>query len=295
MAFDVMRERLITLAQKLQDDNIKLIIGGGYGLILKHEYLRKNELVTRFADIPEDRSTNDIDIFLRLEIITDAEKMVKIRDSLGKMGYKAIENAKYFQFINENDSPENKVKIDLLAPPVSDDEKDLVKISSSRRIRPKQGAKDIHGRLTEEAVTVEEELLSFNIGEPDDSVEIFLPHPFTYLVLKLFALRDRNELYEEKHIEDDLSKAKYHAFDIYRIIAMMTEDEWKQAENLRGKYAESSIVSEARQIANEYFSSLDAKGVFRLRQHIRDKEIMIEDENISAMITDLKELFPNKE
>lgn len=291
MAFDVMRERLTTLARKLQEDDIKLIIGGGYGLILKHEYLQRNEFITRFAEIPEDRSTNDIDIFLKLEIITDAEKMEKIKTVLKELEYEPV--AHYFQFVIDKDSPERKVKIDLLAPPVGKNEKALVEIKKPR-IRAKKASK-IHGYLTEEAVTVEEELIPFNIGEADDSIEIFLPHPFTYLILKLFAVRDRNDLYEEKHKEEDLSKAKYHAFDIYRIIAMMTEEEWKQAENLREKYVESSIVSEARQIANEYFSSLGAKGFFRLKQHIRDKEIMIEDENISAMIADLKELFPSKE
>lgn len=146
MAFDQMREQLILLANKLQKDNLKLIIGGGYGLILKHEYLRKQESRTRFTQLPEDRSTNDIDIFLNTEIITSAEKIEKVRDALQELGYEPV--ADYFQFavaVGEQ-KHELKVKIDLLAPPVSDDERNLVKISKFR-IRPKD-ARNIHAYLT---------------------------------------------------------------------------------------------------------------------------------------------------
>ena len=282
MPFDPMREQLIRLAQKLQKDDIKLIVGGGYGLILKHEYLRKREAVTRFADIPEDRSTNDIDIFLSTEIITDAEKIETVRDAITELGGEPI--ADYFQFVVNKENPELKVKIDLLAPPVSEEEKKLVKISKPR-IRPKK-AKNIHGYLTEEAVTIEEELISFSITKADESIEVFLPHPFTYLVLKLFALRDRLE-------DEGKSYGAYHAFDIYRVIAMMTEEEWEQAIQLREQYADSSKIREARQIANELLSSENATGVLRLRQHARNREITLNDEIISELVVDLKELFPD--
>ncbi len=92
---DPMREQLVKLAGKLQKDDIKLIIGGGYGLLLKREYLAKTETVTRF-ELPEARSTNDIDTFLRTEIITDAEKIEKIRDALAELGFEPV--AKFFQF-----------------------------------------------------------------------------------------------------------------------------------------------------------------------------------------------------
>lgn len=78
MTFDPLREQLRLLALNLQKDNIKLILGGGYGLVLKTEYIRRTQAVTRFEVIPEARSTNDLDLFLSAEIITNAEKIEKI-------------------------------------------------------------------------------------------------------------------------------------------------------------------------------------------------------------------------
>ena len=284
MTFDPMREQLVKLAEKLKCDDIKLIVGGGYGLILKAEYLRREELVTRFPDFPDDRSTNDIDAFLNSEIITDAPKIEKLKDALEELGFEPV--AKYFQFaVSIDDKDTNlKVKIDFLAPPVAEEEKHLVQIKKPR-IRPKAASK-IHGYLTEEAVTLEENLISINLTDAENPAEVFLPHPFTFLVLKLFALRDRLN-------DESKDFGAYHAFDIYRIIAMMTEEEWKQAIEMREKFADEPKIQEAREIVGELFSSKELIGVLRIRQHIRLVEIELKEDNISYLIKDLNELFPN--
>lgn len=144
----------------------------------------------------------------------------------------------------------------------------------------------MHGYLTEEAVTPEENFIALTVTDENNSIDIFLPHPFTYLVLKLFALRDRLE-------DEEKDFGAYHSFDIYRIIAMMTEQEFEQAIAMRDKFADEPKIQEARTIVNELFSSTDSTGILRLRQHIRSVEIELEDENIMGMIEDLKELFPN--
>ena len=41
---------------ELQKDEIKLILGGGYGLLLRTEHIRRIEAATRFEQIPEARS-----------------------------------------------------------------------------------------------------------------------------------------------------------------------------------------------------------------------------------------------
>lgn len=284
MTFDPMREQLIKLAGKLQKDDIKLIIGGGYGLLLKREYLAKNETPTRF-ELPEARSTNDIDTFLKTEIITNGAKLDIIKAALNELGFKPV--APYFQFAVPIDdkNPELKVKIDFLAAlPSTNEEKQLVKINKPR-IRAKDSHK-MHGYLTEEAVTLEENLIELIVTDENNSIDVFLPHPFTYLVLKLFALRDRLE-------DEEKDFGAYHSFDIYRIIAMMTEKEWEQAVSVRDKFADEPKIQEARSIVNELFSSTDSVGILRLRQHIRSVETELDDENISEMVEDLKELFPN--
>ena len=117
-------------------------------------------------------------------------------------------------------------------------ERKLVKINKPR-IRPKK-AKNIHGYLTEEALTIEENLLPINIADEDENpLEIYLPHPFSYLVMKLFALRDRLE-------DEGKDFGAYHAFDIYRVIAMMTENEWNEAVKMRESYRDAPKIRRSR-------------------------------------------------
>ncbi|MEP6904082.1 MAG: hypothetical protein ABJA66_20350 [Actinomycetota bacterium] len=287
MSSDPLREQLRLLAAELKKDEIKLILGGGYGLVLKTEYVRQTNAVTRFEEIPQARSTNDLDLFLSVEIITSAEKIEKVRDALEKLKFEPI--APFFQFRLPIvfEALENLVKIDLLAaPPETEAQRKLVKINKPR-IRPKK-AKNIHGYLTEEALTIEENLLPIDIAQEDDApLEIYLPHPFSYLVMKLFALRDRLE-------DEEKDYGAYHAFDIYRVIAMMTEKEWNEAIDLSERYRNASKIIEATQIADELFASVESIGVLRVRQHARAVGFGISPENLTALIEDLKELVASR-
>lgn len=284
MIQDPLREQLRLLALELQKDQIKLILGGGYGLVLKTEYIRQTNAVTRFEEIPQARSTNDLDLFLSAEIITSAEKIEKIRDALEKLKFEPV--APFFQFHLPVtvEGLQQSVKIDLLAaPPETDEQRRLVKINKPR-IRPKN-AKNIHGYLTEEALTIEDNLLPINISdEGDAALEIYLPHPFSYLVMKLFALRDRLE-------DEEKDFGAYHAFDIYRIIAMMTEKEWNEAINLRENYRNAPKIIEAAEIVGELFVNVESMGVLRVRQHARAVGFEISPENLVALTEDLKELL----
>ena len=206
MTPDPLREQLRLLALELQKDDLKLILGGGYGLVLRTEYVRRTGAATRFEEIPEARSTNDLDLFLSAEIITSAEKIEKVRDALQKLKFVPV--AQFFQFqLTVVEGLDLPVKIDLLAaPPETEAALKLVKINKPR-IRPKK-AKNIHGYLTEEALTIEEILLPIDISEAGEPpLEIYLPHPFSYLVMKLFALRDRLE-------DEEKDFGAYHGFDV---------------------------------------------------------------------------------
>ncbi|MGC2236066.1 MAG: hypothetical protein WA584_07885 [Pyrinomonadaceae bacterium] len=284
MTPDPLREQLRLLALELQKDEIKLILGGGYGLVLKTEYIRQTNAATRFEEIPQARSTNDLDLFLSAEIITSAEKIEKIRDALSKLKFEPLAPFFQFQLPTVFEGFEKPVKIDLLAAlPLTETERKLVKINKPR-IRPKK-AKNIHGYLTEEAVTIEENLLPVNIaGEGDAPLEIYLPHPFSYLVMKLFALRDRLE-------DEEKDFGAYHAFDIYRVIAMMTESEWNEAVDLRKRFRDAPKIGEAAEIAGDLFASGESTGVLRVHQHARAVGFSIPPENLAALIEDLQELL----
>lgn len=286
MIFDPLREQLIRLAKKLQKEDIKLILGGGYGLLLRTEYIHRTRAVTRFEIIPEARSTNDLDLFLSAEIITSAERTEKVRDAIGALGFVPV--AKYFQFELpvEYEGLKKPVKIDLLAAkPKTKENLKKVKIKKPR-IRP-HGVEEIHGFLTDEAVSLEEHLLPIEISEGDKELKIYLPHPFTSLVMKLFALRDRLG-------DEEKDFGAYHAFDIYRIIAMMTEKEWNQAVILSNKYSEDLKIREAGEIVGQLFQERESLGILRIRQHAQVANVSILDENLDKLTIDLRELFKPK-
>ena len=186
MSQDPLKEELIKIAGALQPHGIELIVGGGYGLLLRTEHLRDTGPKMRFDEALIARATEDLDLFLSVEIITDAGKMETIRDSLKSLGYKP--KVEFFQFeknINIG-GDELFVKVDLLAPrPILEEHLKLVKIGIPR-IRPR-AAKEIHAYLTEEAVTLDEHRMSIVLSGAGGVQTVFLPHPFTYLILTTSA------------------------------------------------------------------------------------------------------------
>lgn len=284
MTYDVMRSELCRVVKALQTHKVKLIIGGGYGLILRNEYIQKNNFRTRFEEIPLSRSTNDFDVFLSAEIISDAEKLGKFRDVLHELGYTPIESAKYYQFRLPIllKGLENEIKIDLLASPILLEENKAVKIDS-RRIK-RTDTKEIHAHVTPEALSIEDNLLPINISESDEVLQVFVPHPFSYLLMKLFALNDRLH---------DKSKdfGAYHAFDIYTIIALITESEWSEMQSLNAKYAETPILQTAQVIVKTLFSEIDSTGIIRIREHLNSINQQVPNENLNALIEDLQAIF----
>lgn len=173
------------------------------------------------------------------------------------------------------------MKIDLLAPrPASEADLEKVKIGKPR-IRPR-GAKKIHAFLTEEAITLEEGLLSISIMPDEEDLIVFLPHPFTYLLLKLFALRDHLE-------KDNKVKAPEHAADIYRTIGMMTEEEWDQAVRFSKQFAGHSILVEAASIVSNVYLDPNARGPIETYRLLGQSEET--KANVRKIIDDLNTLF----
>jgi len=90
------------------------------------------------------------------------------------------------------------IKIDILTGPQSRFQGTRVK-ADSRRARPKPSV-EIHAHPLDEALTLEEGLVpivltgTLSSGEAWES-KIFLPHPYTFVIMKLFAFRDRFEAF----------------------------------------------------------------------------------------------------
>lgn len=259
---DPLQQCLIALQESI-GDSIPLIIGGGYGL-----YLRQS-LSVRFTSptlipleaLPENRTTQDIDLILRAEVVVSADRMRTMRHALDQLGFRPVAGSEYLQF-EKAVHPAGAVKIDLLVGPLGDlFDASLVK-RDDRRIRPRAFG-ELHAHPLEEAIAVEEHLLAVTLGgtaATDGSAIVYIPQPFTYLLMKLFAFRDRL---------DDQRKdlARHHALDVYRIVGLITPEEDKIVRLLASRYREHPKVIEARRVAQVHFSEPRALGILRMREH----------------------------
>ncbi|REJ86751.1 MAG: hypothetical protein DWQ34_16800 [Planctomycetota bacterium] len=241
----------------------ELIVGGGYGLYLKQLYLKDNpEIRTLFSPrfLPSARTTEDIDLILRAEVVTDSESMKEIRQVLDALDFQVVEAAKYMQFVR--DMKPGQVKIDFLAAPLGKLAERVKK--DVRRVRPKPSVK-LHASKLEEAVGVERDTLRIPIsgelstGEPRQT-EVLIPQAFTYVLTKLCAFRDRMD-------DDNKDLGRHHALDVYRIIALLTEDEDSAVHNLSEEFASHPVVVDAREIAATYFVMKNGIGQLRIREH----------------------------
>lgn len=281
---DVLRAELERLTGALQPRGVPLIIGGGYGLLLRQEHITHRGVRT-VREIPEARSTNDLDIFLSVEIVTNAAKMGTLRDVLHESGYTPISGAEHYQFRKAvaYRGSRRSIKVDLLAPPPRDPRLlEKVRIDA-RRIRHRE-ARGIHAHTTPEAFAIGESVMSLVLG-PTPTISVLIPHPYSFLLLKLYAYRDRR---------DDPAReiGLYHAFDLYRIVAMMTEEEYATAERLRDRFAGDEIVVEAERIVAELFADVDSPGALAILEHARMTGATIHDEELDGFLEDLRTFFP---
>lgn len=279
---DPLREELRVLARELQSRGIPLIIGGGYGLVLRTEMIMRSSSRTLIPEFPSARSTEDLDIFLKAEVISNSKKTGQIREALDRCGYKPV--VPNFQFQREIDyrGRSRSVKVDFLAAPVPAELSASVRVDPVR-IRPRSG-KGLHAHVTPEALTVEESMIPIDIGEHEESLTVYLPHPFSYLLLKLYALRDRLD-------DQDADNGRYHAFDLYTTIATMTEREWDESRGIKDTYRDTPQVIEARDIASDLFADRTALGSLRLREHAGRTGYNLSGDRLDFFLDSMRQLI----
>ena len=256
-----LEKSLLDLLSTLDSSNFPLILGGGYGLYLRRTILEHEGARTLLEHWPEARSTNDLDLFLRPELLCDSNRLASLKSALDELGYTPVEGAEHYQF--RKDDPdgfiERGIKIDLLTGPRSSFDETGLKVDE-RRVRPNPSVK-VHAHPTDEAITLEENLqeVRLSVGEEGgQNKSVFLPHPFTYALMKLFAFRDQVELQHK-------GNGSHHALDLYLIIAMMTENEWEQSNEMAKRNSDSPIGVEASRIASEMFDSTTSRGLLVMR------------------------------
>jgi hypothetical protein len=281
-----LKTALLDLLYEVQGTDIKFIVGGGYGIYLKTVHVRGIGVQTLLQEWPEPRSTNDLDLFFRPELLMESEKLKPLADAITKLGYQVVPGAENYQFVKPGPggTEAGSLKIDILTGPQKSFEGTPVK-ADTRRAKPRPSV-GIHAHPVDEALTLDKELLPITLdgnlssGDPWRA-EIFVPHPFTFLMMKLFAFRDRLEDANKEY-------GRYHALDVYMILATTTEQEWKTALQIRDQHDGAPVIDEAGQLVSKYFTTLERLGMIRLQESPYYRTEMQLDDFMSA----LQELFP---
>jgi hypothetical protein len=279
---------LLDLLHEVKGTDIKLIIGGGFGIYLKTNHVRRLGVRTLLLEWPEPRSTNDLDLYLRPELLIQSAKLKPLAEAIARLGYQVVPGAEKYQFVKPGPGgvEAGSVKIDILTGPQSRFQGTGVK-TDDRRAHPNPSV-GIHAHPVDEAPTLEEGLLPETLAGKLSSgelwqAEVFLPHPYTFLMMKLFAFRDRLD-------DADKEFGRYHALDLYTILATTTEEEWGHALELRDHKRDEPYVMEAGHLASKHFSAPDRPGIIRLRESRYYRPELQIDDFISA----LTELFPSR-
>jgi hypothetical protein len=277
---------LLDLLQEIRGSEIRLIIGGGFGIYLKTDHAKRLNKRTLLDQWPEPRSTNDLDLFLRPELLIESSRLKPLVSAITGLGYQVVPGAENYQFVKAGPSGTvaGSVKIDILTGAQSCFQGTRVKVDT-RRARPKPSV-GMHAHPVDEALTLEQGLLpillagTLSSGDTWES-EIFLPHPYTFSMMKLFAFKDRLD-------DPDKEFGRYHALDLYTILATTTEEEWEYALQLRDQHKNDPFIIEAGHLVSEYFSTSERLGMIRLIESPYYRpELQIE-----KFMSVLQELFP---
>ena len=283
-----LQSALLDLLHEVEGTEIRPIIGGGYGIYLRMEHARRLDMRTLLREWPEPRSTNDLDLFLRPELLIHSAKLKPLAGAIARLGYQVVPGAEKYQFVKPGPGgiQAGSIKIDILTGPQSRFKGTKVK-TDTRRARPHPSV-GIHAHPVDETPTLEDGLLPVTLegklgsGEPWQA-EIFLPHPYTFLMMKLFAFRDRLD-------DADKEFGRYHAMDLYTILATTSEMEWREALRFRDQGVEDPYIMEAGNLVSQHFSALGRLGMIRLRESRYYRPELQLAEFMSA----LQEVFPGK-
>jgi hypothetical protein len=243
---------LLDLLHELEGQGIPITVGGGFGLYLKRRHLEKTGQRTLFQELPALRATNDLDLFLRVDVLADYHRTQSVAAAICRLGYTPVPTARFMQWVKQipvNGFPQ-PLKIDLLVGPLGSRAADLD--ADERRARPKRKI-EFHARRTEEALHLEDEPLQITVsgqrstGDPQE-VQVHVPQAFPYLMMKLHAFDDRRD-------DADKDLGRYHALDLYTIVGMMTEREYERAKQLGAALVLDDHVTRARKIVWDHFQS----------------------------------------
>lgn len=279
---------LLDLASAFEDRRLRLMLVGGFGLVLRRQWRQEEGARTLIQDVPPARATEDFDVLLTLEVLADPEQRQAIRELLTELGYQA--SSENFQFKKSGGGLSGgDVKVDFLAP--IPQESDLLLRHTPPRVKAvtSTSANSLHGFGTAELLLVGEPLeLALEgpgaVGQPLAGV-VILPHPYTLMILKLHAFRDEYEKRGQKS-GDRRPFAQKHLQDLYSLISLLTQSENMQLAKLQSEYQQSPPAQEAASIVSSLLNGPKTDGVLLLLE-----TLVVDSEDLQTFLEVLAETF----
>lgn len=283
---DPLLATLLDLLYELRNDDFPLLLGGGYGLYLRQTRFLERGEPSLLEAIPPIRATNDLDVFLHTEVITDSQRLRPLREALDRLGFTVIPSAQNYQFARKFAlaGQEWDIKVDLLAKTPDPIVYPHVKFDE-RRVKPHPSV-GLHAHRTDEAIAIEDSTTTISIsglrstGDPYTG-HLYLPSTYALLMMKLHAFRDQCENAFKAY-------GRKHAIDLYTLIALLTEPEYHLSLELSRRYRTTLEGAEAARIVASLFPDESTLGILRMKEH----GTLPPNADIPAFLTVLAELFP---
>ena len=206
------------------------------GLFLKQRWLSSSASLPTVVPIPNwldttPRATKDVDLVLGLDLIKDASHQKSVVSALKQNGFEASdrESEQRWKFLKRL-SGDQLIVVEMHAQRPDPELNGITSTDKRVKHKPSLGDDGVHGRTNPEAVGSELHPFQFSL----DDVNLIVPNPVTWSVMKLTATRDRwvssqHLASDEEFREFSRLQAAKHAQDVYRVIAMMTMEERDRA------------------------------------------------------------------
>lgn len=232
---EILLEQLAELARPLNKIGIKPVICGGLGV-----YLCFRDSTGAARGII--RATNDIDFMITKEMVFEESRRNALAEIItGELEYVVSENDRHFRFIKAPDR-----HLDFLAPPIDDFE---IKEHRVKLVKSK-----LHGRLTNEALYIDEDLRTVDLKDKSgENIQVQVPSPTNLLILKLCAFDDRDN---SKEIE----RAQAHAYDVYITVTLADRNDYLEGQRFLTRHSDWPIIQRVKSIVDTKFDSIDKSG-----------------------------------
>lgn len=262
-----------------------VLVAGGYGLFLKQQWLLgegAQPIVVPLERWPDavPRATGDMDLIVALDLIADETANKLLFAALAEQGFKVSRepHGKRWKYFKEIDTDKHVI-VELHAP-MPDDDTAAENLKANRfavKHKPSLGEQGVHGRTNHEAIGSELYGFRFEL----EGVQIAVPNPVTWTVMKLTAAEDTwNRSQDDQRETDDRryyrDQAIKHGHDACRAVAMMTIEEREASGEVIEEIKDTVPFRRASEIYRNFFTSEDhwANEILRDRWLSEDLELI---------------------